>query len=401
MLVNAGQDVWDFLDQEFRERERVDEVVKEGYLRDGAMGQALWAERGGKEYLRGITAVDITTRYFRLRNDPLKTVFVIPAWERHPGVKATVEMEKVPTVVSVSKPVWPERQSLWEQRERGRLEEVKRLEREVQILKQKEEWAEEEKKVLYGDNERKDGLVRHLTKERDTLQAVFESNEVSAAQKKFYKDYQSASRLAKRAKEMSKEAKRRDLLSAEKLKEAESAKGEMEKMRRLAEQQQREIAEQRSQSYEAASQRVAQQDRDAGVSALELERKLKEVLGGQVKEAQVIIEWLRSRKVSFEGDLVREEAVEKGRMAGQSRVDEAMRGVSFVSLGGNFPGAGYTVGGPTRGGTGGSLPRGGGSVRGRTPFGGRPSGGVGGQRPVPSPKDGPRPPPRGPTVEDA
>lgn len=72
VLVNAGEDLWSLLDSEFTRKEIVDEKVEENYCSIGVTGEAIWEQRGGREMSRGITALDITTRYYRLRLDPLK-----------------------------------------------------------------------------------------------------------------------------------------------------------------------------------------------------------------------------------------------------------------------------------------------------------------------------------------
>ena len=63
--------------------------MDEAYKFHGVMGERLWEKRGGAEFARGITAIDVVTRYYRLRDDPLKTNFVIPAYQAHPGTKVT------------------------------------------------------------------------------------------------------------------------------------------------------------------------------------------------------------------------------------------------------------------------------------------------------------------------
>ncbi|KAL5329890.1 hypothetical protein ACEPPN_003410 [Leptodophora sp. 'Broadleaf-Isolate-01'] len=131
VLVNAGDNVWNYLDSEFKYREEIDERVAANYKKHGVAGEAIWEQRGGKEMSRGITAIDITTRYYRLRGDPLKTIFVIPAHGEHPGTKATRKMETEPTVVAVVKPVWPERISEWEKKHRAELEELKQLRNDI------------------------------------------------------------------------------------------------------------------------------------------------------------------------------------------------------------------------------------------------------------------------------
>jgi len=130
VLVNAGNDLYSYMNDEFDRRERVDEAVMANYKRMGLTGEALWQNRGGREYSRGIVALDINTRYYRLKNDPLKTIFVIPAHAQHPNTKVTRDMESQPTVVSVVKPIWPERQSTWELKNRADLDAFKKLKAE-------------------------------------------------------------------------------------------------------------------------------------------------------------------------------------------------------------------------------------------------------------------------------
>ncbi|KAJ5042194.1 uncharacterized protein L3040_004748 [Drepanopeziza brunnea f. sp. 'multigermtubi'] len=131
VLVNAGEEVWKYLTDQFDAQDTMEETVAQHYRRKGAAAESLWRTgEAGKIYSRGITAIDINTRYYRLREDPLKTIFVIPAHGKHPGVSATRKMEKDPTVVSVVKPVWPERASQWEMNHRQELAQA-RLDRDA------------------------------------------------------------------------------------------------------------------------------------------------------------------------------------------------------------------------------------------------------------------------------
>jgi hypothetical protein len=170
VLVNAGEDLWQFLNTELEKKEKVDAAVDNNYRRMGATGEAIWERRGGKEFARGITALDITTRYYRLREDPLKTIFVIPAHAEHPGTKATREMEKQPTVVSVVKPIWPERASLWEMKNRADLAELKTARRDIQVAQEMVKRQSHEVAALKLDNELKAGEVRHLRSQLQYLQ---------------------------------------------------------------------------------------------------------------------------------------------------------------------------------------------------------------------------------------
>lgn len=165
VLVNAGEDVWRFLHQEFEKKEVVDEYVAEQNLKNGVSGQTAWQNSGGKEYSRGITAVDITTRYYRLRKDPLKTIFVVPAHADHPGTQTTIRMENEPTVVNVVKPVWPERASMWEMKHRAELKELKQLRQDHQVALQTVQVKTTAEQLLLTDNKVKDATISNLKNE--------------------------------------------------------------------------------------------------------------------------------------------------------------------------------------------------------------------------------------------
>jgi hypothetical protein len=162
VLVNAGDDVWQFLNNEFQKKEAAEEEADFKARQQGTMGEALWKQQGGRELAQGITALDITTRYYRLRNDPLETIFVIPAYQQHPGTKVTREMERQPTVVSVVKPVWPERASMWEMRNRDNMEELKKLRNEHMTLQMEAESAKHAIKGVYHDQQLKVQELREL-----------------------------------------------------------------------------------------------------------------------------------------------------------------------------------------------------------------------------------------------
>ncbi|SPO05833.1 uncharacterized protein DNG_08520 [Cephalotrichum gorgonifer] len=126
VLANAGDDVFDHVHRlldvqegQHGERERM-------WRAAGVSGQRMWTEEGGgggEEFSRGIVAVDLVTRYYRLKGSGKSTVFVLPAWQVHPRCKSTAEVEKQPTVVAVPAPLWPTRVSDWEARNRKKLEE--------------------------------------------------------------------------------------------------------------------------------------------------------------------------------------------------------------------------------------------------------------------------------------
>jgi hypothetical protein len=181
--------VWNFLDREFSDKERVDEVAREQDLVHGVTGERLWEDREGKEFARGITAVDITTRYFRLSEDSLKTIFVIPAWGEHPGVTTTREMENKPTGVSVVRPTWPERQSVWEQKNRSKLAELRDLREDYACLKEEVVSREEDNAFLNLEYEKKAQEVRDLRGRIGVLEGLLASDESNDKGRDIYEKY--------------------------------------------------------------------------------------------------------------------------------------------------------------------------------------------------------------------
>ncbi|TAQ87005.1 hypothetical protein B7494_g4700 [Chlorociboria aeruginascens] len=173
VLANAGEDLWGFLSHEFDKKDYTESIVRRSYRDKGLEGHALWRRDGGVEYDRGITAIDVYTRYYRLRGGGAKTVFIIPAYESHPGTKVTREIEKQPTVVAVVKPVWPERASTWEMKKRAELQDLRDLRLERTGLYQKIEDLEKTQIFLT------DSLQRTESRLRDTEKAAREMEDIT------------------------------------------------------------------------------------------------------------------------------------------------------------------------------------------------------------------------------
>lgn len=287
VLANAGEDVWSFLQSEFNRKEYADLKVDQTYRDNGLSGEKLWTRSGGRDYARGITALDISTRYYRLRNDPLNTIFVIPAYETNPTVSVTREMEKNSTVVSVVKPVWPERASMWELRNREKIERLKQLEREHHILTQNKEELEEEKKLLLYDRELDRGKIRKLEADAALRQAeadgdknkikILQTPKLIEAAKAREEQMKKAREEAAREEEITrlKEKLARDSAHAQRLKES------------------RELAAQLQQEKAAAeNKRLLEKDLDLQRSAAETEGKLKAVWHKQLADCQELVDFL-------------------------------------------------------------------------------------------------------------
>jgi len=161
VLANAGDDVWNFLQREFQHKETLERRKDAENRRLGVTGQMIWDVcTDGTEISRGMVAIDVNTRYYRVRGDPLKTIFVIPAHQDHPNTKVTREIECQPTVVSVVKPTWPIRASMYEKQNREKLDRVRALEQDNSRLKQTKDQDDSQIDMLRVENDRQAQTLR-------------------------------------------------------------------------------------------------------------------------------------------------------------------------------------------------------------------------------------------------
>ncbi|KAK4110353.1 hypothetical protein N656DRAFT_770379 [Canariomyces notabilis] len=157
VLVNAGDDVFAHVHDLLDTQEAMVQAKEAIWHRNGVVGEEIWRrERGGEEYARGIVPVNIMTRYYRLAGRGRNTLFVIPAWEAHPGVGYTREVERKPTVVmSVRQPKVPaERASELEKRYDAWVGRMREVERENAELRDEEEAARVRTEALEHENKR-------------------------------------------------------------------------------------------------------------------------------------------------------------------------------------------------------------------------------------------------------
>ncbi|KAL8298118.1 hypothetical protein RB597_006955 [Gaeumannomyces tritici] len=177
VLANAGDDVFGHLHR-LLDREEALVGQKEKIWRQlGAVGERIWEEERGKAYARGIVHITVPTRYYRIKrgpdgggggggggsdgnttndNDDPGTIFVIPAWEHHPGVEHTRRMEQglAPTVASVPTPHWPERVSELQERYHGKAVDGVRALVENEALRARVAALEADVVALRGDRQR-------------------------------------------------------------------------------------------------------------------------------------------------------------------------------------------------------------------------------------------------------
>ncbi|PMD13606.1 hypothetical protein NA56DRAFT_637442 [Hyaloscypha hepaticicola] len=329
VLVNAGEDVFSFLSKEFDKKDIADEEVMRLNLRHGVSGEALWRKNGGKEYSRGITAIDVVTRYYRIRGSEkdgqaIKTIFVIPAHAKHPGVKVTREMEKQPTVVSVVKPAWPERQSILEMKHRADLEEAKKLRDVAFKLQRLEEQAQNDRHVYDYERKVKTGEIFSLRRKVEILETVLKKPEAEAKSKLYSDVVSQASAKLEEAKKL--EAR----VEADK-EAAKAAKQEAEAIRQhlydSRTQWNRELAAMRAKEKAESDERLARlkrADEESARVARELEEKLKATWQKQIQETQVIVEYLKSQKIDVGNAMQPQEFADLGYRNGASIFADAL-----------------------------------------------------------------------------
>ncbi|KAF5657071.1 hypothetical protein FHETE_10654 [Fusarium heterosporum] len=136
ILVNAGEDIRDYIHRLLDAAEAQIEQKEKIWKASGVSGERMWyEERGGKVYSKGIVPVDLSTRFYRIKGKGNQSpLFVMPAAAQHPGVSQTRLMENRPTVVSVVTPTWPERVSAWEAKHKEPLERAAKLDIDNQTL---------------------------------------------------------------------------------------------------------------------------------------------------------------------------------------------------------------------------------------------------------------------------
>lgn len=199
ILVNAGDDVFSYVHQILDKQEAIVQAKEKIWRRNGAAGEYIWThERGGRDYARGIVPVNLVTRYYRLagrgRNSPL---FVLPAWEHHPGVQHTREIEGQPTVVACAQAKFPSRATELEKRFQERINRAQRVEMEqLQVLEEVRE-VEEQVGLLRRENEM-------LVKTRDALMLAVGEGERALAEQ-VHKQRERAGKAEKEAKEARKD----------------------------------------------------------------------------------------------------------------------------------------------------------------------------------------------------
>jgi hypothetical protein len=171
VLANAGGEVHGFVHGLLDREEGVMQGREGVWMGNGVVGRGvLWGTGGrdgggegvedgdggdgnGNGLARGVVWVDVKTRYMRLAGRGKGTVFVLPAWEHHPGVGFTRELEGKPTVVACVQPKFPMRATELEKRYTEKIDWSQKV--ELESLKMRDRLGEKtaEVRVLRSQNE--------------------------------------------------------------------------------------------------------------------------------------------------------------------------------------------------------------------------------------------------------
>ncbi|PMD36226.1 hypothetical protein L207DRAFT_569579 [Hyaloscypha variabilis F] len=331
VLVNCGEDVYSFLSNAFDRKDIQDEEIMKKHLKSGSTGEALWRQRDGREYSRGITALDVVTRYYRIRGDEKagcanKTIFIIPAHAEHPGVKVTREIEAQPTVVAVVKPQWPERQSILEIKTRQDVKDLKVVKDEKQQLLAREENLTHTLEFLRHKLQCKEGTIFSLKEKLDAQDIALNRPEGVASAELLARFYTNAIK-AKTEAEAAVAKVEADKAAAK------AAKDEADQIlaHTIAQQKQwdKQLAALRAQEKAEREKRVQKlraADEESARVALALQEKVQGYWHGQIQQTQVLIEHLKARGCDPGNDVPNPNTVATGMQNGTNAFNSLVGG---------------------------------------------------------------------------
>jgi hypothetical protein len=123
VLVNAGDDVWGHLHDTMDREEAALGVREDEWAREdagaGLGGDSVWGmERARERLARGVVAVDMKSRFYRLQGQGRGTIFVLPAFASQPGTEWSERLDRYskPTVVGTVAPRTVQRVSEYQKR---------------------------------------------------------------------------------------------------------------------------------------------------------------------------------------------------------------------------------------------------------------------------------------------
>ena len=162
VLVNAGESIFKQIHLILDKQEALIQGKEKAWRSLGVLGDRVWEQGRGGDYARGIVPVTIPTRYYRLAGQGHYTLFVVPAWENHPSVEYTRQLENKPTVVACPQPKYPLRATELEKKYDKRVAQAQKTERENMQMRSNALAVQAQLKTLERQNDQ-------LTQSRDAL----------------------------------------------------------------------------------------------------------------------------------------------------------------------------------------------------------------------------------------
>ncbi|KAK3984071.1 hypothetical protein QBC44DRAFT_253711 [Cladorrhinum sp. PSN332] len=174
VLVNAGDDIFDHIHRVLDKHEASMRAKEEIWANNGVLGKHIYkTERGGSTFERGLVAVDISTRYYRLTGQGRNTVFVVPAWNSHPGVEQTKLTEGQPTIVASIQPTLPKRVTELEKQFTDGQEEIQRISTLMESYKEQSDSKDKQLQSLSAYTDQltftRDALMKATGKDKQDL----------------------------------------------------------------------------------------------------------------------------------------------------------------------------------------------------------------------------------------
>ncbi|KAI7783961.1 hypothetical protein LA080_010986 [Diaporthe eres] len=122
VLVNAGDDVWAHLHDAMDREEAALDVREHEWAQEdaGLGGDSVWStERSQGRHARGLVAVDIRSRFYRLQGQGRSTIFVLPAFATQPSTEWSERLDRYskPTVVGTVAPRTVQRATDYQKRQ--------------------------------------------------------------------------------------------------------------------------------------------------------------------------------------------------------------------------------------------------------------------------------------------
>ena len=115
ILANAGEDVFNFIHQMLDKKEAALDRVDDVHEEHGVVGGTLYEQ----DKTRGIVALELSTRFYRVKGSGHGPIFVLPAYGDRPSTEYLREMEGRPPVITLPVPDITQRTTSWDLKNRN------------------------------------------------------------------------------------------------------------------------------------------------------------------------------------------------------------------------------------------------------------------------------------------